>query len=71
MNGEPLEPKSPAGTPTESGCEKWTNPCLRDMNDPVICPVCDNDPCICEEEPIGFIRVKLSNNKEREIDATI
>lgn len=42
-------------------CEPEYNPC----------PECDNDPCVCDNPPSQMVRVKLSDNKEREIDATV
>ncbi len=35
------------------------------------CQECQNDPCVCDNPPRRIIRVKLSGNKEREIDSTV
>ncbi len=65
-DGEPLEPepKNPYPTPEPPDV----------VEDPPVsgpCPECDNDPCVCDNPPKRIIRVKLSDNKEREIDSTV
>lgn len=47
---------------------------LAGVEDPLIlapCSDCQNDPCVCDNPPRRIIRVKLSGNKEREIDSTV
>ncbi|MCF8362560.1 MAG: DEAD/DEAH box helicase family protein [Prolixibacteraceae bacterium] len=46
-------------------------PCICEKPEPEPCPVCGNDPCVCEVEPRQLIRIKLSDNKERELDAMV
>ena len=36
-----------------------------------ICTECMNAPCVCDNPPRQMIKVKLSDNKEREIDSTV
>jgi len=36
-----------------------------------VCSECQNDPCVCDNPPNKIIKVKLSDNKEREIDSTV
>ena len=72
-DGEPEEPKNPTGG---SGgpriCEKCnTKPCVCTTAHPEPCEICGNHPCSCEISPTGIIKIKLSDGKEREIDATI
>jgi len=35
------------------------------------CATCDNDPCVCDDMPKQMVRIKLADNKVREIDATV
>ena len=72
-DGEPLEPTSSTNTSgTSSICPNCnTKPCQCSLIDPFECPVCNNTPCVCEVETMGMIKIKLSDNKEREIDATV
>ncbi|MAT55993.1 MAG: restriction endonuclease subunit R [Saprospirales bacterium] len=64
-DGEPLEPEPPRPYPPR----KETPDIFEDP--PLVCPECNNDPCVCDKPPKRIIRVKLSDNKEREIDATV
>lgn len=69
-DGEPLEPTSGGGTPRVCNiC--GARPCICEKGEPEPCPACDNYPCVCETPPTTIIKVKLSDNKEREIDATV
>ncbi len=43
-------------------------PCICEKPEPQICPVCGNDPCVCDNQSRQMIRVKLSDNKVRELD---
>jgi type I restriction enzyme R subunit len=73
-DGEPLEPE-----PYESGkrgkgkCKKCgqPKPCMCAEEPTPTCEVCNNDPCVCDEPPKKMIKVKLSDNKVREIDSMI
>ena len=71
-DGEPLEPKSPTsgGTPRPCNiCGK--RPCVCERPELEPCPECDNIPCVCETPPRQMIKVKLSDNKVREIDSMV
>jgi len=71
-DGEPLEPELPIGTGTPKVCAICgERPCTCEKPDPEPCPECDNDPCVCDKPPNGIIKIKLSDNKEREIDSTV
>ncbi|MDE0472347.1 MAG: helicase-related protein, partial [Ekhidna sp.] len=35
------------------------------------CAICDSDPCVCDEPPKPLIRVKLADNKVRELDSMV
>jgi type I restriction enzyme R subunit len=70
-DGEPLEPTT-AGGGTSGICSVcMQKPCVCEKPEPEPCPVCGNDPCVCDRPPTGITVVKLSNGKEREIDATV
>lgn len=70
-DGEPIKPEP--GTPTESKpCPKCgQTPCIceKELSDP--CPQCGHDPCICDEPPRKMIKVRLSDNKVRELDSMV
>ncbi|MDO6809089.1 DEAD/DEAH box helicase family protein [Zobellia galactanivorans] len=70
-DGEPLEPETPTvGTPRPCNvC--GARPCVCEKPDSEPCPECENDPCVCETPPRQIVKVKLSDGKEREIDATV
>src|SRR5690606_28756314 len=65
-DGEPLEPE-PARpyTPNDRLPQPANEPDFK------ICPKCNNDPCVCDEPPKQMIRIKLSDNKVREIDSMV
>lgn len=65
-DGEPEPPEAPPYPP--SG-EKPT--VIGDPPVDYICDECKNDPCVCDNPPKKIIKVKLSDNKEREIDSTV
>lgn len=70
-DGEPADPEPPTGG-GERVCPVCDQrPCVCEKPEPEPCPVCGNDPCVCEKEPKQLVRVKLSDHKEREIDATV
>lgn len=72
-DGEPEAPEPPIGGSGASGICKVCNikPCECATAHPEPCPLCGNIPCNCEKTPTGIIKIKLSDGKEREIDATI
>lgn len=71
-DGEPLEPEPPTGGGTPRPCNICgERPCICERSEPEPCPECDNIPCVCETPPRQMIKVKLSDNKVREIDSMI
>lgn len=64
-DGEPIDPLP--SKPYTTGDESKPDT----VNDPEPCPVCDNIPCVCETPPRQMIKVKLSDNKVREIDSMV
>ncbi|WP_288955430.1 EcoAI/FtnUII family type I restriction enzme subunit R [uncultured Polaribacter sp.] len=64
-DGEPMEPEPPRPytPPVDTG----------GVEEPPyeICDECQNDPCVCDNPPRRMIKVKLSDNKVREIDSMI
>ncbi len=61
-DGEPEPPTYPEPKPIGPG---------GGVEEPEPCPECLNDPCVCEKPVSKIIRVKLSDYKAREIDATV
>jgi type I restriction enzyme R subunit len=70
-DGEPLEPTTTGGGEPGKCSVCLQHPCVCEKPESELCPVCGNDPCVCEQEPSGLTVIKLSNGKEREIDATV
>lgn len=71
-DGEPLEPQPPIGRGTPRPCNICgERPCVCERPEPEPCPACDNIPCVCDTPPRRMIKVKLSDNKVREIDSMI
>ncbi len=71
-DGEPLEPEPPTGGSTPRPCNICgERPCVCEQPEPEPCSECDNIPCVCETPPRQIIKVKLSDNKVREIDSMI
>jgi type I restriction enzyme, R subunit len=73
-DGEPLEPEPYKGREEGKGkCKKCgqSKPCGCVEEPPPICEVCNNDPCVCDALPKKMIKVKLADNKVREIDSMI
>lgn len=70
-DGEPADPEPPTGGEPRVCQVCGQRPCICEKPEPEPCPVCGNNPCVCDKEPILLVRVKLSDHKEREIDATI
>ncbi|MRI01750.1 DEAD/DEAH box helicase [Kriegella sp. EG-1] len=73
-DGEPLEPEPSTGSGTKRECNVcYQNPCIC-INEPepdYVCHECENDPCVCETPPRQMIKIRLSDNKEREIDSMV
>jgi len=65
-DGEPEPPEPPTYPP---GGEKPT--VIDDPPVDYVCEECKNDPCVCDNPPKKIIKIKLSDNKEREIDSTV
>ncbi len=63
-DGEPIEPEPPREYTRGDGKPN-------EIHEPTYCEICDNDPCFCDEPPKKMIKVKLSDNKVREIDSMI
>ena len=71
-DGEPLDPEPPGGGGGSRVCSVCDEKlCVCEKPEPQPCPVCNNDPCVCDNPPEQIIRVKLSKNKEVEIDSTV
>ena len=71
-DGEPLEPEpAPEGGKSRVCKVCQVKPCVCEKPEKEECEVCHNYPCVCETSEKKIIRVKLSDNKEREIDATV
>ncbi|WP_242158204.1 EcoAI/FtnUII family type I restriction enzme subunit R [Aestuariivivens sediminis] len=73
-DGEPLEPEPYGnGERKKRNCKKCGQPkpcqCIEEPEP--TCEVCNNDPCVCDEPPKKMIKVKLADNKVREIDSMI
>lgn len=64
-DGEPLDPEQPIYKP-ETIDDKTG---IKELNS--VCPVCGEYPCICEGPQRKMIRVKLSDNKIRELDSMV
>lgn len=70
-DGEPIKPIPPGPQPPPKPCKVCGQSLCICINEPQICPVCGNDPCVCDLEPKKIARVKLSDNKIRELDSMI
>lgn len=71
-DGDPLPPEPPkevGGTRVCKVCGETSCNCDKPKDE--LCATCDNIPCICDKEPTALIKIKLSDGKEREIDATV
>lgn len=70
-DGPPLPPENPVPKPEPQPCPKCGHtPCVC-PKEPEPCPKCGNIPCTCEEKPRQIIRVKLSDQKVRELDSMV
>ncbi|MBC8767353.1 DEAD/DEAH box helicase family protein [Arenibacter sp. BSSL-BM3] len=73
-DGEPLEPEPyEKGKRGKGDCKVCgqPKPCSCVNEPPPICEVCKNDPCVCDVPPKKMIKVRLSDNKVREIDSMV
>ena len=71
-DGEPLEPESTEPKPPPEPCPHCGElPCRCVSEPPPTCYVCGNDPCVCDNPPKKMIKVRLSDNKVRELDSMI
>jgi type I restriction enzyme R subunit len=71
-DGEPLEPETPPEGGKARICKVCqVKPCVCEKPEQEDCEVCNNYPCVCDIPESKIIRVKLSDNKEREIDSTV
>jgi type I restriction enzyme R subunit len=69
-DGEPLEPESPIGSPTEKTCKICHHkPCMCLNEPPAPCLTCSESPCVCTKRK--KIKIKLLDGKEREIQSMI
>ncbi len=66
-DGEPIEPEQPRPYPEPTDPDEIKDP----EDDYTRCPECQNDPCVCDDPPRAMIRVRLSDNKVREIDSMV
>ena len=71
-DGPPEAPETTTGSGTKRTCDVCgVRPCACKKPEPETCSECNNDPCVCDNGSSKIIRVKLSDNKEREIDSTV
>tara|TARA_R110002096_G_scaffold246973_1_gene439359 strand:- start:1490 stop:3952 length:2463 start_codon:yes stop_codon:yes gene_type:complete len=71
-DGDPEPPEEPGeGRPPKICKICGQKPCICEKPNPEECKECNNYPCVCEIPVQNIIRVRLSDNKEREIDATV
>lgn len=70
-DGEPVEPEPATPTPPPEPCpECGKSPCIC-PKEPEACEVCGNAPCVCDNPPRKMTRIKLSDNKVRELDSMV
>jgi len=71
-DGEPDPPEPPTGGGEKEACKVCGKKrCSCNKPPQEICAQCDNIPCICETPPTSIIKIRLSDGKTREIDATV
>lgn len=71
-DGEPDPPEPPTDGGSPKLCKVCgQNRCVCEKPAPELCAQCDNIPCICETPPKSIIKIRLSDGKTREIDATV
>jgi len=70
-DGEPIKAEPVIHQPMESVCNTCgDNPC-KCAKEPDFCSECGNAPCVCDKPARQMVRVKLSDNKVRELDAMV
>ena len=70
-DGEPIDPEPPDEGPKGVCSICGEKPCVCEKPEPEPCPKCNNYPCVCEEPPKEMIKVKLPDNRVREIDSMV
>lgn len=71
-DGEPIEPEPPKPKPDSKPCAVCgQRPCVCVKEDSPVCYVCGNDPCICDHPRREMIKVRLGDNKVRELDSMV
>ena len=71
-DGPPLPPPDGGGIIDKPKCKDCgERPCRCEKPPPAVCVDCGNSPCVCDDAPKKMIKVKLSDNKVREIDSTV
>ena len=71
-DGPPLPPEeTQPRTPPKPCTVCGQQPCVCEKPLPEPCEECGNIPCVCDDPPSKMIRVKLSDQKVRELDAMI
>lgn len=70
-DGEPNPPEPPTEGTSKTCKVCGEKPCVCEKPEPEFCTHCDNYPCICDKQPKEMIKIKLSDGKVREIDATV
>jgi len=71
-DGPPEAPEPPTEGEPRPACNICgQKPCACEKTEPETCSECNNDPCVCDKPPKQLIKVKLSNGKALEIDATV
>lgn len=71
-DGPPLPPEEPNPKPEPTPCKECgQRPCVCDKPAPEPCPECGKISCVCGKSPNRMIKVKLSDNKVRELDSMI
>ncbi|MCC5907178.1 MAG: DEAD/DEAH box helicase family protein [Balneolaceae bacterium] len=67
-DGEPVPPEPLLPQPPPKPCPECGKTSCVCPKEPVICEDCGNLPCVCDKRPRIMTRVKLSDNKVRELD---
>ncbi|NQU32622.1 MAG: DEAD/DEAH box helicase family protein [Bacteroidetes bacterium] len=71
-DGPPLPPEEPEPRPEPQPCPHCgERPCKCLKEPPPPCIVCGNSPCVCDNPPRRMIRIKLSDQKYRELDSMV
>lgn len=71
-DGEPLEPEVIDGESKPRVCKKCgQSPCVCEEEEHDVCELCGKYPCECEDKPEKIVKIKLSDNKFRELDSMI